>query len=199
MNRRHFLSNAGLITLGTSLPMRSKGEGNCNWITPAIKQCQVGIDSDLVPVTAPQQQSEWCWAACISMIFAYYDHPVSQQRIVKETWGSIVNVPGTPAAILRDLNRHWTDDADDDFRVAGDVFSANAANATRDLADDKPLILGTGGHAVVLTAMSYALDIYGVWVVNSAIVRDPWPGVGRRGLSPAQWNAVSFAVRIRVS
>src|ERR1700751_4989722 len=40
-----------------------------------IQTCDAGIDSTLDHVTAlsyQQSQSEWCWAACISMIFKYY-------------------------------------------------------------------------------------------------------------------------------
>jgi hypothetical protein len=60
--------------------------------------------------------------------------------------------------------------------------------AAQDLAADMPLIVGTMGHAMVLTALTYNRDGYGSGVVTGAIVRDPWPypGLrdGRRVLSP---------------
>ena len=52
--------------------------------------------------------------------------------------------------------------------------------AAQDLAENHPLIIGTGGHAVVLTAVTYVQDEWGHSDVTSAIVRDPWPGRGRQ-------------------
>jgi hypothetical protein len=62
-----------------------------------VQRCTAGIKSvALQPVQSYQQQNEWCWAACISMVFAYYGHRVSQQRIVKEVWGRVVNMRKRP-------------------------------------------------------------------------------------------------------
>ena len=55
---------------------------------------------------SPQHMNVWCWAACISMVFAYYRHPVSQPRIVAETWGDIVNLPGRPDQMLIRIRGH---------------------------------------------------------------------------------------------
>lgn len=38
------------------------------------KNLEVGLQA--------QEQSNWCWAACYSMVFAYYGHPKEQCRIV---------------------------------------------------------------------------------------------------------------------
>ena len=133
------------------------------------------------------------------MVFAYYGHRVPQKRIVRETWGRIVNLPGQPAQILRNLNRTWTDESGDSFSVSGDVYSANAITAAQDLAQDMPLIIGTMGHAMVLTSLVYVRDPYGGGTVNAAIVRDPWPGRGRRTLSAQEWFNTRFLARIRVA
>jgi hypothetical protein len=103
-------------------------------------------------VYATQQMSQWCWAACLEMVFAYWGHPVSQVEIVRQTWGTIANVPAQPYQIVTDLNRRWQDDDGNSFNVAGDVFTANAVTAAQDLAADMPLIVGSLGHAMVLTA-----------------------------------------------
>ena len=104
---------------------------------------------------------------------------------------------------MANINRGWTDENGDDFSVAGDVYSANPITAAQDLAQDMPLIIGTMGHAMILTSLVYVRDGYGYGYGNgnitSAIVRDPWPGRGRRVLSPQEWFSTNFLDRIRVS
>ncbi|MHB1117780.1 hypothetical protein [Sideroxydans sp.] len=100
---------------------------------------------------------------------------------------------------MANLNRGWTDEDGDDFSVTGDVYSANPITAAQDLAQDMPLIIGTMGHAMLLTSLVYVRDGQGNGNVTSAIVRDPWPGRGRRVLSPQEWFSADFLARIRVS
>jgi len=163
-----------------------------------VQQCQVGIRSSLLHVAAPQELSQWCWAACIEMVFRYHGFRVSQRRIVEDTWGDILDLPGRPDQILDNLNRDWKDDRGRAFSVSGDVYTANAITAAQDLADDLPLIIGTQGHAMVLTSLTYLRDIASRGQVTAAIVRDPWPGRGRRMLSAPEWHGTSFLARIRV-
>lgn len=151
-------------------------------------------------VFAYQQASEWCWAACIQMVFEYWGHAITQQEIVRQTWGVIANMPAQPLDIVRDLNRSWKDRNGNAFAVQGDVFSANGATAAQDLAAEMPLIIGSMGHAMVLTAVSYNRAANGQGQVTGAIVRDPWPGNGgKRQLSPMEVAAEMLLVRIRVS
>jgi hypothetical protein len=133
------------------------------------------------------------------MVFAYYGFRVPQERIVADAWGAIVNLPGQPQQILASLNRSWVDEQGRNFAVVGDVFSANPATAAQDLAQNMPLIIGTMGHAMVLSSLIYLRDQFGNGQVSTAIVRDPWPERGRRPMSPQEWSATNFLVRIRVS
>ena len=82
--------------------------------------------------------------------------------------------------------------------MSGDVFSANPITAAQDLAQDMPLIIGTMGHAMVLTSVTYIRDQFGRGSVLAAVVRDPGRRQGRRVLSPQEWYSTSFLVRIRV-
>jgi len=108
-------------------------------------------------------------------------------------------MPAQPNDILRDLNRSWVDDNGRPFSVSGDVRTANLPNAATDLANDMPLIIGTLGHAMVLTALTYTRDLASNGQVTMATVRDPWPGNGgRRDLSPTEWGNANFLVQIRV-
>lgn len=207
MERRTFfrvaLGCAGLLATSRKL----FGEHQCGAPVPTmtpmglhpVELCTDGV-STFTFKQAYQQQNEWCWAACISMVFDYYNHAVDQHRIVKETWGVAANMPGQPADILRDLNKKWTDDDGDDFHCQGDMLSVNLDTAVKDLIDGHPLIIGALGHATVLTAVTSAVDMLTTqFVVEQVVVRDPWPGNGgRRLLSPVEWANMNFAARIRV-
>jgi len=200
MNRRGFLGAAAAVGLVGALPETSEAALMCGpFVPPGVQQCDVGIASTVAEVSAPHQYAtEWCWAACIEAVFSYYGHRVPQARIVAETWGGIVNLPGQPQQILFDLNRPWVDQTGLPFGVVGDILSANAVTAAQDLAQDMPLIIGTMGHAMVLTRLEYIRDAFGRGQVQRAYVRDPWPGRGFRVLSPQEWLSTMFLARIRV-
>jgi hypothetical protein len=132
------------------------------------------------------------------MVFRYYGFQGPQAHIVQQTWGQIVNLPGQPNQILANLNRPWIDATGRRFGVSGDAFTANPMTAAQDLSQDMPLIIGTMGHAMVLTSLTYIRDQFGNGNVTSAVARDPWPGRGRRVLSAQEWYATSFLARIRV-
>jgi len=205
MNRRGFLLTcAGASSL---LPVAALANVSCGMtFVPGIgptQVCTAGILSPLAAMFASYQQfSEWCWAASISMIFRYYGHTISQPRIVKETWGKIDNVPGTVDQILNDLSRTWTDDDGGTFQASCDAYDANPMTAAQDLANNEPLLVCALGHAMVLTALTYAANpsAPGGASVIEATVRDPWPdNGGRRVLTPQEWYNISLLARVRVS
>ncbi|MDH5824964.1 papain-like cysteine protease family protein [Luteimonas sp. RD2P54] len=170
------------------------------WVHPGVQRCHAGLNSQLAFISAKQQRnSQWCWAACIEMVFRYYGYVVPQERIVSETWGSLVNMPGYPGQILANLNRPWQDDFGRRFGVSGDSFTANPITASQDLAGGRPLIIGSMGHAMVLTAVTFDRDSHGNGQVVSAIVRDPWEDRGRRILTAQEWFATTFLARISVA
>lgn len=167
-----------------------------------IRTCTAGIQSSILDAKGfdTQQMNEWCWAASIQAVFDYYGHSISQQRIVQETFGSIVNWPAQPSTILQALNRSWRDDNGNVFSVTGESYDANFVTAAQDLASDYPLIIGANGHAMVLTALVYSGNMLGQVWIQSATVRDPWPlNPRRRDLTLQEWTGVSFLARIRVN
>ena len=203
MNRRTFLRHAAGLTAfaGVFSSLSAHAAWQCTpFNAQGIQQCDAGILSNIatVSINSAQNKSQWCWAACIQMVFGYYGHPISQTRIVEETFGQIVNMPAQSGQILSALNRQWIDDNGNTFTSSGNAFGANHVTAAQYLADNKPLIIGTQGHAVVLTAVRYLRDQYGKGRIIDAIVRDPWPGRGKRGLTPQEWYGVSFASLIDV-
>ncbi len=207
MERRAFLrsalAGAGVLSVSRTLFGAKQCGTPVSAMTPMgpqpMEMCTAGISS-ITFKQAFQQQNEWCWAACISMVFEYYHHSVDQQRIVKETWGTVEDMPGMPRDIFRDLNKRWNDDAGKVFQCQGDVYSVNVNTAIQDLIDDHPLIIGALGHATVLTAIISEVDTAtSQYEIQQVIVRDPWPGSGgRRPLTPMEWASINFAARIRV-
>lgn len=168
------------------------------------QRCDAGIPSQFLDVTAQiepdtQLQSQWCWAASISGVFAYYGHPVSQQEIVQAAYGAVIDMPGSPQAIMASLNRPWIDDAGRAFQVRADLFTANWVTAAQDLALNQPLIVGSFGHAMIVTATEYIRFGNGAGQTQVVIVRDPWPlNARRRQLSPNEARGVQLLIRIRV-
>lgn len=167
--------------------------------------CDAGIPSHNLDVTAQlepnvQLESNWCWAAAISGVFAFYGHPVSQERIVREAYGGVGNMRGTTRAIMRSLNRDWVDDSNHSFRVTADAYSSNWITAAQDLAQNHPLIVGSLGHAMILTAAEYVRDEEGQGQIRGVIVRDPWPtNPRRRTLTTQEAYGVQMLIRIRVT
>jgi hypothetical protein len=161
--------------------------------------------SDAMQVAASQKMSQWCWAASVSMAFHLVSHPVSQDRIVRETYGRIDNFPALNGAIIaKNLNRQWCDDDGHPFTVnLTHVFDADAgvaalpnASIIDSLAHDTPLIVGTIHHAMLLTAIEWAETPIGP-SVTSVGVFDPWPGIGFRGLRPAEFTPVQLHGQLR--
>lgn len=129
MDRRNFLkissSTIGLSILGLS--SSAQAFLNCTpFNLQGMQQCEVGIDSSLLSVPSSasggQYLSQWCWAACLEMVFKYYGLNLSQEKIVKETWGGIENFPGQPRHIVKSLNRDWRNASRERFIVSGGVF-----------------------------------------------------------------------------
>lgn len=202
LNRRNWMKSLGLAAAAYGVESKLEAALSCGPQMPpyGVQACVAGIPQEkLDTVYITQEESEWCWAACIEMVFTFWEHPVDQEEIVRQTWGEIVNMPAQPAQIVAALNRPWTDSNGDTFRVRGDVSSVTGAAAAQDLANGMPLIIGSMGHAMVLTAISYNRAPNSQGQVTGAIVRDPLPGRGKRALSPQEAAATMLLARIRVS
>lgn len=206
--RRAMMVAAAAALTGPVLPSRpAQAALRCVRADPyGTEYCQAGIDNRMRSVSASQWNSQWCWAACISAVFAFHGFVVDQRRIVEATYGRIVNLPAHGPAIAAATSRDWTTDDGRRFRAYCDVLwdsqfhvgrPSAAAEAAQELAQDQPLIIGTGGHAMVLTAMSYVRYPNGAGEPKEAVVRDPWPGRGRRSLSAQEWYGTSFLARFR--
>lgn len=155
--------------------------------------CEVGIPSErLEPITSQQAMSQWCWAASLSMIFGYHGHALPQERIVQSVFGQLVDLPAMNGMVMsRSLARPWVDQRGRRFQAKVRVFDMHAGLFELDteaiiteLREERPMLVGTVGHAMVMTALRYVRTPMGPQVIG-VTVRDPWPGRGRRDL---QWH-----------
>jgi hypothetical protein len=206
-SRRAFIFGLGIG--GLTLTPPAKAALRCSPFDPrtGVQICESGIDGRVRGVEALQRNTQWCWAACISAVFDFHGVSVQQDRIVQATYGRAVNLPAIGPQIAAATSRTWRTDDGEAFTAQCEVLWDSQFNvgrpdapaeAARELADDQPLIIGTGGHAMVLTAMTYAHDAYGRGQPMVAIVRDPWPGRGRRQLSPQEWYGTGFLAKVHV-
>ncbi|MCJ0763717.1 papain-like cysteine protease family protein [Variovorax terrae] len=170
--------------------------------TPSGTLCISQVDFTRFAQTAyqAQAQSQWCWAASISMLFSYYGYSVAQPRIVAEAYGGVVNMPAVAGVVMAQaLNRSWLDDAQRPFTArlhgafdpAANVSTLDNSRLVQELDQNRPFIIGTAGHAVVATAIQYYPTPYGPNIVSIGVF-DPWPGRGARGLSVLEMTPVTM-------
>lgn len=189
-SRRSFLKSITLAATGGFLLSGSRGLGetNCNPYGVCISQVDFGEFAQDAYDT--QRMPEWCWAACISMLFSFYGHPVSQQRIVTEVYGRPINMPAVYGVVIaRQLNRRWKDDDGNPFRATltgaydhdAGINTLNNSMLISELDKGHPMIIGAGSHAMVLTAIQYTRA-----AITTLGVFDPWPGRGAHDLTPAE-------------
>ena len=74
MNRRKFLK--ACLSAGVAMTLENvRAVEFCESVPDMIDavRCKVGLKSNVVAAFADEQEaSQWCWAACIQMIFAYH-------------------------------------------------------------------------------------------------------------------------------
>ena len=185
--------------------------------TPPTKTAQVNM-LQLAQAIEPQHCEQWCWAASISMIFAHHGHPVLQETIVLETFGSLICAPagaiGSPSTTVgRAFSRPWRD-------TRGVIFNSQVvaaydqwngiSNLTNQMIVDglnanSPLLYCNQTHAMVLYSVSYFDTTQGPNIVAAQVI-DPWPPSQRsHPLSQAELGAsarggqMSFLAQVRIS
>jgi Papain-like cysteine protease AvrRpt2 len=176
MNRRDVITALSTTMIGsTSWPASMIVQGSP---FGPIKRAYVAHPS-LVRQSCP----EWCWAASISMIFAYYHHRLDQSRIVQRVWGAPACVPsGNPANTINALNTSWTDDYGNNFTaqvgtlvdVVNGVGTLSNADIIDELENDHPVMYMNTHHCMVLVTMDY-IDTPAGPQPQAAGVLDPWP------------------------
>jgi hypothetical protein len=203
INRRSLFRAVGSI-IGATLPISAaRGSEGC-------QPSQVGLlCSSYIPIQrlskiyAYQSMSEWCWAASISMIFAYNNHPVAQARIVYDVYEE--------SRICPEIFPPCLDPSTDNGRTMTETTSASRSiiwfspelgvltltngDLARQLENENPVIYCTAQHAMVLTSMSYVgSQVVEAWVMDTS----PGNG-GLRRLTPAEMITFPLGGQLRMA
>jgi hypothetical protein len=203
MNRRTFLGTLTAAGFGEVLcwPGRTPAESftleppNAN----GVQLSEAGIDPARVDAIGAevgrQREPNWCWAACVAYVCRYHGCFLSQEEVVGSLYGGLQNRPASQQAILASLHRRGVDVGGIPFEMDSNVFSANYETAAADLTDNRPLVLGTMKHLMVLVCLRF-LHTPGQFVgVKEAFAWDP--AIGRkRELQAPEWSNVDFLARI---
>lgn len=186
----HLILLCSAFILLTNVPAYAGTE--CDRSFFGMRGCVTGIeDFDDQEAESVQEKDQWCWAASISMIFKYYGYDLTQKEIVKQTYGRLVNLPASGKKLGQNLKGTYKTKDEREFSVSVKEYDLLRGKVTlsnkdilRSLEEGRPLIIGSNGHAMVLTAIYYTRTPTGEpFNIVGGIVRDPWPGKGRRELS----------------
>lgn len=177
INRRKFLGAVGLSSLALKVSAATVVKGV---YAPGVLMKQVYVDH---PVHIAQDCNSFCWAASIAMIFAKHGHPISQERIVAETFGTPICV-GAPnvLTIAKNLSRPWVDDLGQPFSAIvtaaydaeNGIFALTNDIIVNELRNDCPLLICNTHHAMVLATVDYLDGPLGIQVQGGGVL-DPWP------------------------
>ncbi|HUS65131.1 MAG TPA: papain-like cysteine protease family protein [Kofleriaceae bacterium] len=208
-------------TPGTRLKARRGGVLGAGWLHMAHAAAvaapgahAVGLPRAVVELrTAPgtwgrQRQSQWCWAAASQMVLNYLGLRVSQEDVITRAYGGYLDRPASPLEISITLDG-WTPEGVLGLprTVRASSWSGiTSSDVVADLGAGRPMIVGLrnpdgqGGHAFVLTAMTYDVDAAGRIIGRTVTVRDPWPD--SPSVQELSWDEVASrfvgAVRIDV-
>ena len=206
----------GLERLASGGPITSsaaKTGPECRPDGPAMEICEARACTFLAAV-APraQENSNWCWAACLEMSFSCLSHRVDQQTIVKAAWGDIRNVPAAPSEIVGSVQREYVDAFGSRFRLRARLLDRTITIITdlaaigqtfEHVAAGKPAIVGTinpdgSGHATMLTSLTVrrSADRKSSPEFRAAGVYDPWPGRERRAFTLEDWNRTPYIILV---
>jgi hypothetical protein len=180
MNRRIFLRGSTTALLLSQTACLNNPITNPNPTSNGTQSASVST-SQLNQVIMTQQCEQWCWAACISMMFGFYGHPITQAEIVLATYGNVVCLP-SGTTIGSDINRAYIDDRGVLFQsqitAAYDfVFGVNLFDnltVVNQLQTNNPLLYCNTHHAMIVYAVDY-IPTPGEPNIVAVHVVDPWP------------------------
>lgn len=201
--------------LATTAPVPAKTGPECRPDGAGFEICEARACSFLASV-APnaQENSNWCWAACLEMAFSCLSHRVTQQTIVKTAWGDIRNVPASEREIVRTAQREYVDTFGTRFRAKARLLDrtitmitdmASLGQTFEHVGAGKPAIVGTwnadgSGHATMLTSLTVrrSADRKSSPEFRAAGVYDPWPGRERRAFTLEDWTRTPYIILVDV-
>jgi hypothetical protein len=223
MKRRDFLTSLAILGAARLLPATTAPTAPATPApTPGPSCVPDGVGMEICEAKActflasiaphVQEETNWCWAACLEMAFSCLGNRVTQENIVKATWGDIRNAPLSPADIVKTVNREYVNNTGGRFRPKAKLLdrtftlftNIGALAETFDhVAAGKPAIVGTfnpnggTGHATMLTHLTVRrANRNTVPELHSASVYDPWFARGSQAFTQEDWNRSPFIVLI---
>jgi ABC-type bacteriocin/lantibiotic exporter with double-glycine peptidase domain len=187
---RLFASFVAAAVLGL-LPLASQAQAHC---TPAeangAQRCRAHLPAAVMQsIQKTQEKSQWCWAAAIAMILSRHGVTVSQEEVVRRQFGDALDMAASGEAITRLLSSSWRGAGGQEVyarTAVGDREAKRAqltnARLVEELAQQRPLLFGTEGHAMVLVGVEYERTAQGAVRITGGMVIDPAPGQGLRRL-----------------
>lgn len=133
-----------------------------------------------------QKRKNWCWAASISTLYAYYGFSVSQEMVVRTALNleKSNNLPDSGAnikMISSCLNRVAYDKKGKRYKAIAKPLSKapRAENLISEISKKHPILVAyyncpAAGHAVLITGCTYRKTSNG-YVITSITIRDPMP------------------------
>ena len=202
MRRRIFLksllSGVGVATFPSSSFAYSYCWADQNY---GLELCRAGIQSkQFLHVRSYQKTLVWCWAAVYEMIFAWHGVRISQENIVKQTYGAAIPTALDPISLVRNAHTSYIDNSGDQFSVNSRIFSADFGilqldngDIVDELENENPLIICNSSHMMVLIGVEYIQE-YSLPTIIAGWVADPFPltnyaqdmGPGFRDLYPVE-------------
>lgn len=178
MHRRQFLGLSGLALLGQAV------KAQCVQLRPGVFGCHTSLSVPQIILAATLQQCpEWCWAASLSAVFKFFNHPLDQKKIVLDNYHQLVCMPALSATqIAADANRGWVDDFGQNFRsritaaydAQAGVLAINNAIIVNEVLHGRPLLYCNRSHCMVICGVYYRPSNWGP-LIDRVDVMDPWP------------------------
>ena len=177
---------------------------------------------------APQEMSNWCWAACIQAAMLLKNYHVTQDKIVRKVFSDGRNEEATLLQLERLLaiRTHWVDANGKCFSVTSDaifdaflepgrIYDLNKSDGSKTVYEsldlDWPVIISVsdnlltsyvGGHAVLLLKASFNVKMKNGERQNLFFAFDPIQNNtwpnGIRTLTPQEVQTTRFALGIQV-
>lgn len=167
----------------------------------------IGVRSDILNKNfAYQRNGMWCWAASIQMLLNSYGIAVTQESIVRQTFGldafgQLPNKPGSWLDMTANLNKKGIDYRGRHYYVESILQPGFPSPHLlySELTNQHPILISFRSrprmnHAVLVTAMNVTDD--GSNQIVSIVTRDPSPShqnVSKNGRR--EWKAIDLAKR----
>jgi hypothetical protein len=144
-----------------------------------MERCEAGLTqfNTFEPANGRDHVMEQCWIASAKMIFAWFHHPISDERIRARLFGMAGAWPPFSLQLAASVfSSPFVDD--NNVRFISNVRSLGHVEATTLVAaldGNEPILVTNGHHVMVLTAVEYDVDQSEHPTIERVLVQDPWP------------------------